>query len=427
MTIQSSPFFSILLPTRQRHKTLYYAIKTVLAQSFTDFELLIIDNCSSPETRDVTDSFNDQRIAYYRSERRLSMTENWELGLSKARGRYVTVIGDDDGLLPNALSDCFDLITQYQVDIVSWYRWPYFWPNAPQQQNSLYIPFSSQVHIRNGKDILSKVYRYEIAYEHLPMLYNSFVSKELVQQIKQQNQSQYYPENCFCPDVFSGAVNAFFCDTYVHSDRSFSMSGISASSNLSTLTLTNSPSAKQWRMEESKKQFHPLLKVSKDTDIATPLTIASDLLLAKDIFFPSETAVKVNLSGVIQANLLDRANDDPDRYESFLETAKKMILTLGLDPSLFRVPPKSTAQSIVNPPSRWLGNPNSPSGIVLNCKSLNIHNVYDALLLCYKVMIGEIRYAVKDNQPYVDLSDLNISIEKEGLDLRSSRSQVTYF
>jgi hypothetical protein len=42
-------------------------------------------------------------------------------------------------------------------------------------------------------------------------------------------------------------------------------------------------------------------------------------------------------------------------------------------------------------------------------------------------MIGEIRYAVKDNQPYVDLSDLDISIEKEGLDLRSSRSQVTYF
>lgn len=421
------PFFSILIPTRQRHATLYYSIKTVLSQGYKDFELVIMDNCSSPETREVADSFKDQRISYYRSDRRLSMTENWELGLSKAKGRYITVIGDDDGLLPNALSNCFDLITQYQIDIVSWYRWPYFWPNAPQQQNSLYIPFSSQVYLRNGKDILSKVYRYEITYESLPMLYNSFVSKKLVEQIKQQNQNQYYTDNCFCPDVFSGAVNAFFCDTYIHSDRPFSLSGISASSNLSTLTLTNSSPAKQWRTEESKKQFHPLLKTSEDTDIATPLTIASDLLWAQDIFFPSETSIKVNLAGVIQANLLDRANDDPDRYETFLETARKMILALGLDPSVFRVPPKSTAQSIVNPPSRWLGNPNSPSGIVLNCKSLNIHNVYDALLLCYKVMMGEIRYVVKDNQPYVDLSDLNIFIEKEGLDFQASRSQVTYF
>lgn len=419
------PFFSILIPTRQRHTTLHYSIKTVLAQNYQDFELVIMDNCSSPETREVADSFKDQRIAYYRSERRLSMTENWELGLSKTKGRYITVIGDDDGLLPKALSNCFDLITQYQVNIVSWYRWPYFWPNAPQQQNSLYIPFSSQVHLRNGKDFLSKVYRYEISYEHLPMLYNSFVSKELVQEIKLKNEGHYYSENCFCPDVFSGAANAFFCGDYIHSDRPFSLSGISASSNLSISISTNSQPEKLARQEESKQQLHPSLKVPENADRFTSLAISSDFLWAKNIFFPTHN-LEVSLSGAIQ-DLLDRVNHDPDKYESFLETAKKMILTFGLDPSLFRVSPKSIAQSIANPPSRWLGNPNSPTGIVLNCKLLNIDNVYEALLLCYKVMIGEIRYVVKDNQPYVDLSDLNISIEKEELDLRSSRSQVTYF
>jgi hypothetical protein len=353
------------------------------------------------------------------------MTENWELGLSKTKGRYITVIGDDDGLLPKALSNCFDLITQYQVNIVSWYRWPYFWPNAPQQQNSLYIPFSSQVHLRNGKDFLSKVYRYEISYEHLPMLYNSFVSKELVQEIKLKNEGHYYSENCFCPDVFSGAANAFFCGDYIHSDRPFSLSGISASSNLSISISTNSQPEKLARQEESKQQLHPSLKVPENADRFTSLAISSDFLWAKNIFFPTHN-LEVSLSGAIQ-DLLDRVNHDPDKYESFLETAKKMILTFGLDPSLFRVSPKSIAQSIANPPSRWLGNPNSPTGIVLNCKLLNIDNVYEALLLCYKVMIGEIRYVVKDNQPYVDLSDLNISIEKEELDLRSSRSQVTYF
>jgi glycosyltransferase involved in cell wall biosynthesis len=426
----NNPFFSILIPTRQRHVSLHYAIKTVLAQDFQDFELVIMDNNGSPETKEVTNAFDDERIAYHRSNESLSMTENWELGLSKVQGQYVTVIGDDDGLLPDALSRCFELIKQYQVPIVSWYRWPYFWPNAPQQQNSLYVPFSSTISLINGRDLLKKVYQCEIVCEHFPTLYNSFVSANLIKDIKQKNNGNYYSVNCFCPDVFSGAVNAFFCDQYVHSARPLSLSGISGASNFATLTQTNSKPAQDWRQEEGRKKFHPALKLSDKVDVATTLTIVSDFLWAKDVFFPLCRDIELNLPGMIQSAVLDQANSDPERYDYYLDVARQMIHALNLESHHFNVPAKSPSHNVTNPPNRWLGSPNSPSGIILNCSLLGITDVFDAVTLCYKVMIEDIKYSVSGGQPYVKVEDVSCILKRNKKDcpaLNSFDIPVVYF
>ena len=69
--------YSIIMPTRERADVLHFAIKTVLKLNCSNFELIVVDNCSSPETRQVVDAFASPNIRYFRSSERLSMAGNW--------------------------------------------------------------------------------------------------------------------------------------------------------------------------------------------------------------------------------------------------------------------------------------------------------------------------------------------------------------
>ena len=133
--------FSIVIPTRQRHDTLKYAIESVLNQTFQDFELIIMDNFSTPETAEVVFSFSDDRIKYYRAPQRFCMMENWELGLSYTTGEYIGFIGDDDALMPDGLAIGQQLIAHYRTQAITWQAPRYHWGSviAPWLRNLLSI------------------------------------------------------------------------------------------------------------------------------------------------------------------------------------------------------------------------------------------------------------------------------------------------
>src|SRR5262245_30208092 len=94
------PRFSVVIPTRERAGTLRHSLRTCLEQDFDDYEIVVCDNCSSTATRQVVDEADSPRVRYVRADRPLAMSANWELAVAAARGEYVTVLGDDDGLLP---------------------------------------------------------------------------------------------------------------------------------------------------------------------------------------------------------------------------------------------------------------------------------------------------------------------------------------
>lgn len=104
----NEPFFSILLPTRNRSEIVGAAIASVLGQSFRDWELIISDNDESSlsysptATRSVVDSFRDSRIKYVRSGG-LKMYENWQNALEHSTGRFIYVLEDKVRLVPDAL------------------------------------------------------------------------------------------------------------------------------------------------------------------------------------------------------------------------------------------------------------------------------------------------------------------------------------
>ncbi len=96
------PVFSVIIPTYNRASTLPRAIQSVLAQTFTQFELIVVDDGSTDDTAHVVQRFADPRIRYIHQENRgRSAARN--VGASASTGRYVTFLDSDDEALPDWL------------------------------------------------------------------------------------------------------------------------------------------------------------------------------------------------------------------------------------------------------------------------------------------------------------------------------------
>jgi glycosyltransferase involved in cell wall biosynthesis len=81
------------------------AIDSVLAQSYTDFELIVVDDNSPDETAEIVARCRDPRIRFYRNVTNLGPEGNWNRCLELARGRYFKLLPHDDMLLPDCLKD----------------------------------------------------------------------------------------------------------------------------------------------------------------------------------------------------------------------------------------------------------------------------------------------------------------------------------
>lgn len=121
--------FSIILTTYNRAELIKRAVDSVLQQTFSDFELLIIDDCSSDSTQIQINSYTDDRIRYFRNEINSGVSISRNVGISHARGTYLAFLDDDDEYFPHFLETVFQafqynhsldfLWTSYQKIITS--------------------------------------------------------------------------------------------------------------------------------------------------------------------------------------------------------------------------------------------------------------------------------------------------------------------
>ena len=97
--------FSVLIPA-YKPNYLDDAITSVLSQTYNNFELLIVDDCSPYDIKDIVDKYKDERIKYFRNQQNCgaeNVVDNWNICLSYAKGDYIICMGDDDLLLPSCL------------------------------------------------------------------------------------------------------------------------------------------------------------------------------------------------------------------------------------------------------------------------------------------------------------------------------------
>ena len=89
------PFFSIIILTYNRKEKLKRALDSVLAQTYQNFELLVMDDGSNDDTEEMVKSFDDQRIIYEWSEIGVGL-EDREIGINKAKGEWIVFLDSDD-------------------------------------------------------------------------------------------------------------------------------------------------------------------------------------------------------------------------------------------------------------------------------------------------------------------------------------------
>jgi glycosyltransferase involved in cell wall biosynthesis len=103
MKTQPLATISVCIPSYNGAQFIGEAIASILEQSFTDFELIIVDDCSADNTFDIVDSFQDARITTMRNPHRLGLVGNWNKCIELARGEYICIFHQDDVMLPGNL------------------------------------------------------------------------------------------------------------------------------------------------------------------------------------------------------------------------------------------------------------------------------------------------------------------------------------
>ena len=115
--IQAQPLISVILPTRNRARLLARAIRSVLAQTYRNLELIVVDDASTDNTAEIVASFPDARVRYLRLEenRRAAAARNF--GLEAARGDLISYLDDDDFFLLDKLTKQVAMMTAAPADV----------------------------------------------------------------------------------------------------------------------------------------------------------------------------------------------------------------------------------------------------------------------------------------------------------------------
>lgn len=114
------PKVSILFPVYKTAAYLREALDSMLNQTFTDFELIVLDDCSPDNSPEILDTYTDSRIVRYRGEKNQGLANVLNVGLSMARGEYIARMDSDDISLPDRLKVEVEYLDAHpDIDLVS--------------------------------------------------------------------------------------------------------------------------------------------------------------------------------------------------------------------------------------------------------------------------------------------------------------------
>ncbi len=145
--------FSVLLPTRNRLELLRYAIETVRRQDYDDWEIIVSDNYSEDDIAGYIQALGEPRIQYYRTQRFIPVTDNWNNALGKSTGEYVIMLGDDDCLMKGFFSTIKELVETYKnPDLIYSNAYLYAYPGVlPDFPNGFLRSYSYASFFRSAK------------------------------------------------------------------------------------------------------------------------------------------------------------------------------------------------------------------------------------------------------------------------------------
>jgi glycosyltransferase involved in cell wall biosynthesis len=245
------PTLSVVVPTRNRAQTLRHCLRTITSQTYPNLQIVVSDNASADNTAEVVSSFADPRITYLRTPRSLSMTDNWNFGLSAATGDFITFIGDDDGFIPDGIATGMRLLLQTGRPALTWRKLDYHWPDhaVPETRNLVHGQSEPFVFEVDGMRKLSLVLAFREAFHRLPCVYNSIVKMDLIRRVQKESFDGSFFGGC-APDVYSAIVLGPFVGKYLELKFPLTINGASGRSNGSLGGLADKNTEQQALVDE---------------------------------------------------------------------------------------------------------------------------------------------------------------------------------
>ena len=280
--ISSNPVLSLIIPTRERANTLALTLATAIQQKSQKFEIIISDNSSLDNTKDVVTSFLDNRIRYLNTGKRVSMCDNYEFGLENARGDYVIIIGDDDAIVSGGLDFLISLLVLSDEKRI--HMWPlhtYDWPNNSANGRLAYqAPIRPLSILDMKRKAISVVEKGGWKYYDLPSPYHAAVPKKFLEQIKLKTGRVF---NSTQPDVFTAMALPAFTDYAINLGLSITFNGRSSHSNgLGFVNKSAKSNIDRFLSEYDCYDFHDSLLI----DAGKSANMIPDAVLKAYDFFP---------------------------------------------------------------------------------------------------------------------------------------------
>jgi glycosyltransferase involved in cell wall biosynthesis len=233
----TEPSITVIIPTRERCETLKASIRTCVEQDYDNLEIIVSDNFSHDDTEAVARSFNDPRLKYIKTDRRLSMTDNFEFALSHVQSDYVSIIGDDDGFIPGALSVLGRWTLATAADAISWQAAAYYWPthSLAASRDQLQIPVLDLNWNVSAKAALTAAKWSFLRWNYLPILYGGLVKFEVMNKLRQLTGAYLLSH---IPDVYAAIAICSVINKYIYTEYPFSTFGFSGKSMASSMHAT---------------------------------------------------------------------------------------------------------------------------------------------------------------------------------------------
>jgi len=167
------------------------------------------------------------------------MSRNWSLAVHFAKGEFITILGDDDGILTQMLPIVEKVLHQSNADAVFWKPALYMWPDALDETRRNYmsvtLPASTGVcyfESIEGETVAQRAVDSPREYDVLPMLYNGFARREMLIS-SSGSASVDHPDifKSFTPDIYSGFLIAGISERICYIHCPLSIRGVSGFSN----------------------------------------------------------------------------------------------------------------------------------------------------------------------------------------------------
>ncbi|VFM96143.1 MAG: Glycosyl transferase family 2 [Candidatus Kentron sp. G] len=173
------PFFSVVIPTRNRPELVKNAIASVLAQDFPDYELVVSDNSddamAKPTLAYIEEVLNHPQIRYIRPPQVLSMSDHWEWAMRQTNGEFSGVLTDRMVFKHYALRTIHNVLQEKKLELISFLADDLHGNSAPFRL-SLH-PYQSIATVVRSEEILADCARAKFS-NRLPKMLNSFCRTE---------------------------------------------------------------------------------------------------------------------------------------------------------------------------------------------------------------------------------------------------------